>query len=225
VATPTASPFIFYYHGDMLGTTRRTTNGPGNMVDTAAYTGFGEFLGGSTDRRYGFAGAWQYQSHPGTGFPFLHVGHRYYDPAIGRFLQRDPIGIGGGVNVYGYVMHLPTLHVDPSGLARDRGNWSWTDFGAWGAGGAAGGGAFGGGHGAAGGLAAGCASYAAGQFYYYLVDIASYLKRAYDQERDDEITRGAHPGIFRQPPAPSMRGELPPNDCRRCHPPPRKWDP
>jgi RHS repeat-associated protein len=100
----------------MLGTTRRTTNGPGNMVDTAAYTGFGEFLGGSADRRYGFAGAWQYQSHPGTGFPFLHVGHRYYDPAIGRFLQRDPIGIGGGFNVYAYVGNVPTAIPDPSGL-------------------------------------------------------------------------------------------------------------
>jgi RHS repeat-associated protein len=85
-------------------------------VDNAAYTAFGEFLGGSTDRRYGFAGAWQYQSHPGTGFPYLHVGHRYYDPATGRFLQRDPIGIGGGFNVYAYVGGRPTLRVDPSGL-------------------------------------------------------------------------------------------------------------
>jgi hypothetical protein len=77
VDDPTGTPAPGYYHGDMLGTTRRTTNSAGNMVDTAAYTAFGEFLGGSADRRYGFAGAWQYQSHPATGFPYLHVGSRF----------------------------------------------------------------------------------------------------------------------------------------------------
>jgi uncharacterized protein RhaS with RHS repeats len=48
--------------------------------------------------------------------PFLHVGHRYYDPSSGRFLQRDPIGIRGGSNVYEYVDSRPTRNRDPSGL-------------------------------------------------------------------------------------------------------------
>jgi RHS repeat-associated protein len=116
VDDPTGTPVRGYYHGDMLGTTRRTTNASAAQVDNAAYTAFGEFLGGSADRRYGFAGAWQYQSHPGTGFPYLHVGHRYYDPATGRFLQRDPIGVRGGTNVYQYVFAKPTSWVDPTGL-------------------------------------------------------------------------------------------------------------
>jgi RHS repeat-associated protein len=121
VDDPTGTPVRGYYHGDMLGTTRRTTNASAAQVDNAAYTAFGEFLGGSADRRYGFAGAWQYQSHPGTGFPYLHVGHRYYDPATGRFLQRDPIGIDGGFNVYAYVRSLPTIALDPTGLAAPPG--------------------------------------------------------------------------------------------------------
>jgi RHS repeat-associated protein len=116
VDDPTGTPAPGYYHGDMLGTTRRTTNASAAQVDNAAYTAFGEFLGGSTDRRYGFAGAWQYQSHPATGFPYLHVGHRYYDPAIGRFLQRDPIGILGGANVYSYARNHPASALDPLGL-------------------------------------------------------------------------------------------------------------
>jgi RHS repeat-associated protein len=133
VDDPTGTPAPGYYHGDMLGTTRRTTNASAAQVDNAAYTAFGEFLGGSADRRYGFAGAWQYQSHPGTGFPYLHVGHRYYDPAIGRFLQRDPIGIGGGFNVYAYVFSHPTIGVDPAGL------WDWFEAVKWGAAGVVGG--------------------------------------------------------------------------------------
>jgi len=45
-----------------------------------------------------------------------HVGARYYDPSSGRFLQRDPIGIEGGANVYAYVRNGPALRVDPPGL-------------------------------------------------------------------------------------------------------------
>ena len=48
-------------------------------------------------------------------FPFLRLGARYYDPEIGRFLQRDPIGINGGLNVYVYVASTPTMVVGPSG--------------------------------------------------------------------------------------------------------------
>lgn len=46
----------------------------------------------------------------------MHVGYRYYDPATGRFLQRDPIGIAGGVNVYLYASNGPTIRVDANGL-------------------------------------------------------------------------------------------------------------
>ena len=41
--------------------------------------------------------------------------HRYYDPSTGRWLTRDPMGYGGGVNLYGYVGNDPTNNSDPSG--------------------------------------------------------------------------------------------------------------
>ena len=28
--------------------------------------------------------------------------HRYYDPTLGRFIQPDPIGLAGGLNLYEY---------------------------------------------------------------------------------------------------------------------------
>ncbi|MCH8253392.1 MAG: RHS repeat-associated core domain-containing protein [Planctomycetes bacterium] len=96
-----------------LGTTRGLTNSSGSAVDSATYTAFGERIDG-TNHRYGYAGAWGYQAH--DDFPYVHVGARYYDPATGRFLQRDPIGIRGGLNVYEYVRNGPTISIDPDGL-------------------------------------------------------------------------------------------------------------
>jgi RHS repeat-associated protein len=41
---------------------------------------------------------------------------RYYDPAIGRFISEDPLGLGGGINRYAYVRNGPINLTDPQGL-------------------------------------------------------------------------------------------------------------
>uniref|UniRef100_UPI001B7F8F4B RHS repeat-associated core domain-containing protein n=1 Tax=Thiobacillus thioparus TaxID=931 RepID=UPI001B7F8F4B len=41
---------------------------------------------------------------------------RYYDPAIGRFISRDPAGMPDGVNRYAYVNNNPVNFTDPMGL-------------------------------------------------------------------------------------------------------------
>ncbi|MEU5308144.1 RHS repeat-associated core domain-containing protein [Streptomyces sp. NPDC021562] len=45
--------------------------------------------------------------------------HRYYDPALGRYLSLDPIGLGGGPNPGWYVPN-PMVWIDPFGLALCR---------------------------------------------------------------------------------------------------------
>jgi len=45
-----------------------------------------------------------------------YYGYRYYSAELGRWINRDPIGIAGGLNVYGFVGNRPTDFVDAMGL-------------------------------------------------------------------------------------------------------------
>ena len=49
----------------------------------------------------------------------LYYGMRYYNPTIGRWISRDPIGEDGGLNLYGFVGNDPISSIDPIGLDPD----------------------------------------------------------------------------------------------------------
>ncbi len=133
-----------HYHGDLIGSTMLLTDEAGGTnfsPASFAYTAFGEPVtpdgsGGwrvgqpvSGAPRYAYAGQWGYETwHDPSGPMFLaganpnlapirlsHVGARWYDAAIGRFVQRDPIGLLGGLNTYAYCYNSPLYLVDPSG--------------------------------------------------------------------------------------------------------------
>ncbi|MBU0637904.1 MAG: hypothetical protein KKB50_03495, partial [Planctomycetes bacterium] len=92
-----------HFHADLLASTVLTTNSAGLLEQSFAYTAFGEPVAAdpADTTRYGYAGSYGYESGlltltcPDPTLPPItlqHVGHRWYEPAIGRFVQRDPIG-------------------------------------------------------------------------------------------------------------------------------------
>ena len=52
----------------------------------------------------------------GTGLNYY--GYRFYSPGVERWMNRDPLGERGGINLYGFVQNDPVNFVDPEGLAR-----------------------------------------------------------------------------------------------------------
>ncbi|MBK7657959.1 MAG: RHS repeat-associated core domain-containing protein [Betaproteobacteria bacterium] len=51
----------------------------------------------------------------------LHYNYfRDYEPAIGRYVQSDPIGLTGGTSTFGYVIGNPLVNTDPEGKLYSR---------------------------------------------------------------------------------------------------------
>jgi RHS repeat-associated protein len=84
----------------------------GAFADTLGYDEFGvTFESNPGFQPFGFAGG-LYDADT----QLVHFGAREYDPSIGRFLTKDPLGLGGGLNVYDYAANDPVNLADPSGL-------------------------------------------------------------------------------------------------------------
>ncbi|MGP4846209.1 RHS repeat-associated core domain-containing protein [Marinobacter sp. 1Y8] len=107
-------PQVYYYHLDHLGTPQEMTTASGDIVWSATYRAYGSVVKKDiavVQNPLRFQG--QYYD-PETGLHYNR--HRYYNPASGRFMTPDPIGLAGGLNNYQYVPN-PTGWVDPLGLA------------------------------------------------------------------------------------------------------------
>ena len=104
----------YFYHTDHLGTPHKLTAVNGAVVWSAMYSSFGQaqVLPSSTvENNFRFAGQYYDQE---TGLHYNY--HRFYDPTIGRYLRADPIGIKGGINLFGYANTNPINVMDPLGL-------------------------------------------------------------------------------------------------------------
>ena len=108
----------WFFH-DQLGSARALTSSAGAVVGTWAYDPYGSVVAssGTATTAFGFTGEY---TDAETGFVYLRA--RYYDPATGQFLSRDPLVSQTG-EPYGYVGGNPLNDSDPSGLCWGPGCW------------------------------------------------------------------------------------------------------
>ncbi len=112
----TSGGTVTYYVTDALGSVRALTDSTGTITDQFTYSAFGELTGrtGVTLNAFLFTGELRDSL---TGLDYLRA--RHYDPAIGRFVSRDPFpglpSIPSTLNPYAYVSNNPVSLTDPSG--------------------------------------------------------------------------------------------------------------
>ena len=103
----------FFYHQDGLGTVTDLTDSVGATAKSYSYDAYGTIVDqtGTLDQPYTYTGR---ELDNETGL--YHYRARSYEPRLGLFLQKDPIGVEEGKNLYVYVRGNPVNKVDPQGL-------------------------------------------------------------------------------------------------------------
>jgi RHS repeat-associated protein len=105
----------YYLSYDQVGSLRLVADGSGNVVKRIGYDSFGNILEDTNPSftiPFGFAGGLHDRD---TGL--VRFGYRDYDPEVGRWTAKDPIGFAGGdTDLYGYCLSDPVNIVDALGL-------------------------------------------------------------------------------------------------------------
>ncbi len=105
---------LYQLHTDQLATIHTITDKDQTIVWRGEHDAFGQTYATieALDNPLRFLG--QYEDEE-TG---LHYNwHRYYNPATGRYIASDPIGLAGGLNTFGYVDSNPLRFLDMTGLS------------------------------------------------------------------------------------------------------------
>jgi RHS repeat-associated protein len=104
-----------FYHSDANGNITMLIDSSQGIVAKYLYDAFGNTI--SASGLLANANVYRFSSkewHQNSGLSYYL--YRYYDPNLQRWLNRDPIGEAGGINLYQAMRNNPLRWVDPFGL-------------------------------------------------------------------------------------------------------------
>ena len=103
----------YFYTRDHLGSVRELSDDMAALAARYDYDPWGRRtrVSGTIDADFGFTNHYE---HAPSSLTFAL--YRSYDSNLGRWLSEDPIGLLGGMNLYGYVAGDVIRDVDPLGL-------------------------------------------------------------------------------------------------------------
>lgn len=115
VASQNTGGEVCFYHYSRNGNTLAVTGSDGSVLNAYAYSAHGEVIGKEelTDNRFTFLGAFGAIRFDDK---YILTGARVYSAQMGRYLQRDPLGMITGTNPYLYASNNPVSGLDPLGL-------------------------------------------------------------------------------------------------------------
>jgi RHS repeat-associated protein len=104
-----------YYDSNLIGSTVGLTNSSGEYINRYAYQPYGENLltAENIANPFEYVGQWGVMNES-NGLDFIRA--RFSNPIEGRFINSDPSGQNGGVNLYAYSYNAPTSFIDINGL-------------------------------------------------------------------------------------------------------------
>ncbi len=113
VVAATGPDALCWYVNDHLGTPQRVIDSDKVVI----WEGSQEPFGNTTVSINTLGNDFRFPGQQFDNESNLHYNYyRYYDPSIGRYIKPDPIGLNGGINLFGYANSNPINNFDFYGL-------------------------------------------------------------------------------------------------------------
>jgi RHS repeat-associated protein len=103
-----------YFHADSSGNVTALMDAQENIAARYLYNPFGKLVA-----QWGpmaEANRHRFSSKEQDASGLYYYGFRFYEPNLHRWMNEDPLGEAGGINLHAFVENNPVTRVDPNGL-------------------------------------------------------------------------------------------------------------